>query len=313
MISLFNIPNYTIDTSRFSNLLHDGVVGELEENFAQYVGAKYACSANSASSLLFLSLIKYKETIDIPSTMPIVVPNVIVTSGNRVRFYNDTDWVGHCYHLHDNIFDSAQEVRRNQYQDLQDDNAVVIFSFYPTKPVGGCDGGMVVSNNKKLIDYYKTMTMNGTSLAMNNWERKHTVAGYKMHCNSIQAFVANENLKKLDQKNDILDEIKHAYNRALGYNNRSRHLYRIRVSANKEFIDKMKEVGIQCGVHYEHCHNKPPFFDGEVQSPCECMGDCVCLLPSEIESQSTVTLPFHENLTQADIKKVIKYALDSGA
>ena len=304
MISLFNIPNYTIDTSQFSHMLHDEVVGKLEENFAQYVGAKYACTANSASSLLFLSLIKYNEIIDIPSTMPIVVPNAIITAGNQVRFYNDINWVGHCYHLHDNIFDSAQEVRKNQYHDLNNDNAVVIFSFYPTKPVGGCDGGIVVSNNKEYIDYYKTMTMNGTNFAVNNWDRQHAAAGYKMHCNSLQAFIANENLKKLDHKNDVLDEIRIAYNQSLGYNNTSRHLYRIRVKSNQEFIGKMKKNGIQCGVHYEHCHDKPAFADAEIQSTCG-----YGLSSSERESKSTVSLPFHENLTQTDIRKVIKYAL----
>ena len=306
MVELFNIPQLKIDTANFTHLLHDEVVCELEDNFAEYVGAKYACTANSASSLLFLSLLKYKEIIDIPSTMPIVVPNAIVTSGNKVRFYNDTDWVGHCYHLHDNIFDSAQEVRRNQYQDLKNDDAVVIFSFYPTKPVSGCDGGVVVSNNKDLIEYYKTMTMNGTSFAMDNWDRKHTVAGYKMHCSSIQAFVANENLKKIDQKNDILDEISCAYNRTLGYNNKSRHLYRIRVRNNKEFIQYMKSNGIQCGVQYAHCHGKPAFAESEVHQPSESM------LKSEKESHSTVSLPFHENLTKLEIERVAKYALDSG-
>lgn len=305
MISLFHIPSYTIDTSRFSHVLHDEVVGELEENFAQYVGAKYACSANSASSLLFLSLIRYKEIIDVPSTIPIVVPNAVVTAGNRVRFYDDIDWVGHCYHLHDNIFDSAQEVRRNQYQDLNNDNAVVIFSFYPTKPVGGCDGGMVVSNNKAFIDYYKTMTMNGTSLVRDSWDREHITAGYKMHCNSLQAFVANENLRKIDQKNDTLDEISSVYNHRLGYNNTSRHLYRIRVRNNRQFISEMKNNGVQCGIHYEHCHNKSAFSDTEIQSECECGDTCVCLSNSERESKSTVSLPFHENLNKQDIDKVV--------
>ena len=64
MIELFNIPSYIIDTSKFSNLLHDEIVQEFECRFAEYIGAKYACSANSASSLLFLSLIKYNETIN---------------------------------------------------------------------------------------------------------------------------------------------------------------------------------------------------------------------------------------------------------
>ena len=50
MIQLFNINTHIIDTSEFSNLLHDEVVIELENKFAQYVGAKYACSVNSATN-----------------------------------------------------------------------------------------------------------------------------------------------------------------------------------------------------------------------------------------------------------------------
>ena len=237
MINLFNIPQHKIDTANFSSLVHDKIVDELEENFARYVGAKYACTANSASSLLFLALKTYTNTIiSIPSTIPIVVPNVIANTGNKIRFYDDTEWVGKCYRLHGNIFDSAQEVTRNQYSKLCNDNSIMIFSFYPTKPVGSCDGGIVVSNNKKNIDYFKTMTINGTVLKKNSWSRKQICAGYKMHCNSIQAYIANENLKKLDEKNSILDKINASYNDAFDYNNNSRHLYRIRVDNNLEFV-----------------------------------------------------------------------------
>lgn len=293
MINLFNINNYTIDTSKFNNLLHDDVVQEFECAFAEYIGAKYACSANSASSLLFLSLLKYNTTIQIPSTIPPVVPNVVINTGNRIRFYNDINWVGSAYHLHENIFDSAQEVSKNQYEDYANDNALVIFSFYPTKPVGGCDGGMIVSNNKDAIGWYRMMVLNGMNHSNNNWDRKQIAAGYKMHGNSIQAHVAYENLKKLDHKNNRLDEICGHYNDKLGYNNTSRHLYRIRVSDNAKFIDMMKKEGIVCGVHYRHCHNKS--FYG-----------CTDPLPiSERESKQTVSLPFHEKLSKNDINKVI--------
>ena len=56
MIQLFNVNNYIIDTSEFSNLLHDEVVIKFEETIANYVGAKYACSINSATNAIFLSL-----------------------------------------------------------------------------------------------------------------------------------------------------------------------------------------------------------------------------------------------------------------
>ena len=55
MINLFNINTYKIDTANFTHLSHDKVVEEFEYRFAEYVGADFACSANSASSLLFLA------------------------------------------------------------------------------------------------------------------------------------------------------------------------------------------------------------------------------------------------------------------
>ena len=294
MINLFNINNYTIDTNRFSNLLHDDIVQDFECTFAEYVGAKYAAFANSASSLLFLSLLGKNATIKIPSTIPPVVPNVIVNTNNKIQFYDDIEWVGHQYHLHDNIYDSAQEVTGGQYKKLNDPNALVIFSFYPTKPVGGCDGGMIVSDNKETIDWYRMMVLNGMNHSSNNWERKQIAAGYKMHGNSIQAYVANENLKKLNHKNERLDEVRDLYNKQLGYENTSRHLYRIRVKDNATFIQMMKKEGIVCGIHYEHCHDKPFYnFSGTLDK-------------SKVESTQTVSIPYHEELTQHDINKVIK-------
>ena len=295
MISLFSINDYQIDTSKFSNLLHDPIVHKFEQSFAEYVGAKYACSANSASSLLFLSLVNLNTTIRIPSTIPPVVPNVIINSGNKIEFYDDIEWVGGSYKLHENIIDSAQEVTRNQYKTHGDPLAQMIFSFYPTKPVGGCDGGMVVSDDKDTIDWYKMMTLNGMHFSENNWDRKHVAAGYKMHATSIQAYIANENLKKLDKKNERLDEISVAYNAAFRYNNTSRHIYRVRVNNNKQFIEEMKQCGIVCGIHYGHCHNKP-FYGWEGDLPA-----------SEKESLETVSLPFHEKLTDRDIREVIKH------
>jgi perosamine synthetase len=295
MINLFHINNYNIDTSTLGNLLHGPIVTEFEENFASYVGAKYACSANSASSLLFLSLLKYNTTIRIPSTMPIVVPNIIVNTGNKIEFYDDVDWVGSYYNLHDNIFDSAQQVSRNQYTDLGDDGAVMVFSFYPTKPVGGCDGGMVVSNNKETIEWYRTMTLNGVSFDEDNWNRVQRVAGYKMHSTSIQAYIANENLKRLDAKNERLEQISKIYNNHFGLSHTSKHLYRINVRDNRAFLENMKSVGISCGIHYEHCHDKKFYnWTGGV-------------LPlSEAESITTASLPFHEMLTDTDIETVIQ-------
>ena len=94
--------------------------------------------------------------------MPPVVPNAIINSGNKLEFYDDVDWVGNMYKLHSGIWDSAQRVSRDQYPQVAKGTDVMIFSFYPTKPIGGCDGGMIVSDNKYTIDKYRAMVLNGT-------------------------------------------------------------------------------------------------------------------------------------------------------
>ena len=57
------------------------------------------------------------------------------------------------------------------------------------------------------------------SYSENNWERVHSSAGHKMHWNSLSAYIANENLKKLNEKYEILDDIRATYNQEFGYQN----------------------------------------------------------------------------------------------
>jgi len=303
MINLFHIPEYTIGTSEFSHLLHDEIIEEFERSFAKYVGAKYACFANSASSLIYLALKGLNTTVKIPSIMPPVVPNAIINSGNKLEFYDDVDWVGNMYKLHSGIWDSAQRVSRDQYPQVAKGTDVMIFSFYPTKPIGGCDGGMIVSDNKYTIDKYRAMVLNGTKPSENSWERKQIMFGYKMHGNSIQARIAYENFKKLDDKKHKINDIRNAFNLALGYNNLSLHLYRIRVKDNNNFVEQMKQAGIQCGVHYKAFHKSPLLKNVVKYKP---------MPKSELEEKQTVSIPFHENLTKQNIEYIIEHVKKLG-
>ena len=290
MINLFNIPNYTIDTSKFSHYLHGDIVEEFESNFREYVGAKYSCSINSATNAIFLSLLNKNTTINIPSMIPPVVCNAILTSGNKIDFTDNTDWVGDSYILHEfedyKIIDSAQKVDLNQFKKEANDGDLMIFSFYPTKPVGSSDGGIIVSNDKEKIKWFKEATMNGMSYSHNNWDRKIKFPGFKMYMNSIQCYIANENLKLLDYKKRKLKKIRDFYNSELGYNNTSDHLYRIKVGDNKKFIKYMGEKSIVCGIHYDALHLNPIYNNWFKYS----------LPKSNKESKQTASIPFHEDL-----------------
>lgn len=300
MIQLFSIPNHIIDTSKFTNLLHDKVVREFEERFAEYVGAKYAVSFNSATSAIFL-IFKYLSTTKrawVPSIIPPVVPNAIINAGCKCAFTDNSKWVGSWYRiitLEDfDVVDSAQDVTRGNFKRVCNPEDLMIFSFYPTKPVGGCDGGMVVSNDLDKIERLREASMNGMSNEVNNWERKVSSIGWKMYMNAIQAHIALQNLYKLDDKKDKLLYIREVYNNVFGLDNTSEHLYRVRVDDNRRFIEFAKKRGVVCGVHYEALHNNSLY------------GDHGGIDHVDRESKQMVSIPFHENLSLNDIDTVIE-------
>ena len=204
--NLFNINNYTIDTSKFTHLLNDSVKYEFEKKFAEYVGASYACSASSASILLYIASKFLTTSIPakslsqhpffLPSMLPPAVANIVHHLGVPCVWTDNVDWVGKAYTLFDankamkctgcpktqqqnfpKIIDSSQEVRRNQFSEDATPEDIMIFSFYPTKPVGGMDGGMMVTNDARAAAYFKTVTNLGNKDDSHNYpdEQKEQV------------------------------------------------------------------------------------------------------------------------------------------
>jgi dTDP-4-amino-4,6-dideoxygalactose transaminase len=230
--------------------------------------------------------------------IPPVVLNAIITSGNRYEFYDDVDWVGGSYLLHDfgdyKVIDSAQKLEKNQFKNECNPNDLMVFSFYPTKPVGSCDGGMIVSDDYDKIMFLKEMALNGMSFSENNWERKIKFAGYKMYMNTIQCDIALKNFKQYGDKLNKLSEVKEIYNDRLNYSNTSNHLYRIDVKDRTKFIDFMKKNGISCGIHYEALHLHTVYKLNDMGLPL-----------SEEKSKTTVSIPFNEVLTNENILTII--------
>jgi dTDP-4-amino-4,6-dideoxygalactose transaminase len=228
-----------------------------------------------------------------------VVLNAIITSGNTCEFVDNVDWVGNSYILHDfgdyKIVDSAQKLEKNQFNQECNPQDLLIFSFYPTKPVGSVDGGLIVSNDLDKINYLKELSFNGMSFAKNAWERKTKFPGYKMYMNSIQCDIALRNFNLYENKIKRLAEIRDLYNSKLGYKNTSNHLYRINLKNRDSFLNYMKNNNVNCGIHYKALHDKE------------------YLPKSNFESINTISLPFHEKLSDFEINYIInliKYFID---
>ena len=299
MINLFHLNEHIINSGDYSNLLHDKIVDEFEGEITSYVDAKYAVTFNSATSAIFLALQNKNITIRVPSMIPPVVLNAIITSGNDYEFTDDIDWVGDSYVLHDfgdyKIVDSAQKLQKGQFKKECNDDDLMVFSFYPTKPVGSCDGGMIVSNNWEKIKTLKEIALNGMTYSHNNWERKIQVVGYKMYMNSIQADIALRNFKLYPSKLNELSRVRSLYNKELGLNNTSDHLYRINVDDRVSFMGYMKANGVGTGIHYEASHLHPVY--KKLKSICPL---------SEENTKKTISIPFNERLTNSDILFIIK-------
>jgi len=325
MIKLFDVPKCTINLSHFDNILHDKVVRQFEQKFANYVGARHACSFNSASSAIFLALrmiadscpAMLEKKIQVPSTIPPVVPNTIINAGYELEFNNNVQWIGNHYTLANfgsfRIIDSAQAVYRETFKQHMPQD-LMVFSFYPTKPVGGIDGGMIVSDDSSKIEYLRKMSMNGTDQAINSWERSLTSIGWKMYMNSAQAQVACYQLELLDERQHLLDRIRSKYRTAFEDSRFDRygtiiatekqngyHLYRIAVANNDHFISKAKADGICCGIHYRALHNHPTY------SKYAGSGVSGQFTISNMVHMHSASIPFHAGLEDEDIVKVINF------
>ncbi len=302
MINLFHFNYHKINTGDFNHILHGNIVNTVEEKIANFVGAKYGVGINSATNALFLSILNKKKDITIPTMIPPVVCNAVVTSGNNLLFNDDTEWVGDSYVFakFDNckIVDSAQKLEKNQFKKECNDNDLMIFSFYPTKPLGGVDGSIIVSNDKDKIEYIRTLAYNGMSQEKNSWDRKQSLPGYKFYLPAINASIINENFKEYDDKLYKLKVVREYYNYKFNLNNSSDHLYRINVKNRNKLIELLKENKVSYGIHY-NCQHKT-----------KCFKQDIVLKNSEKESEKTISIPFHEELKLKDQKFIINLVED---
>jgi len=105
----------------------------------------------------------------------------------------------------------------------------------------------------------------------------------------------NNNFERYDKKMGVLDKLVDIYNRELGYENTSKHLYRIEVLDNEKFIQNMRNAGIVCGIHYPALHINPIYNEGK---------EFDCPKSKKLEKR-TVSLPMNESLSFLQIEYIV--------
>jgi len=233
-----------IDALRNESFVNGESVSKFEEQFARYIGTKYAVSVNSGNSALQLSLM----ALDISNNSKVATPtNSFIASANCIRMTNarpiltDIDVrdggidIGSItekvdavipVHIYGNPcdFDSVKTFAEEQKIPIIEDacqahgaiyknekvgslSDVGCFSFYPTKnmTVGG-DGGMSTTNNEEVADKIRSIRDNGRK-TKNEFDK----LGFTMRLNTINAAIGIIQLKHLDEKNSRRREIVSIY------------------------------------------------------------------------------------------------------
>ena len=281
-------------------------VARLEEEFADYVGSQYAVALNSCTNSLYLSLCYCRfpyNSVRIPSMMVPLVANEIIHAEYTPYFVDNVEWIGSSYSLENTpIIDSAHEVISLNKEAF--DNRIICYSFYPTKPVCGADGGMICTNEKEWAEWFRKARYFGFggagTICKNSWEYEPEFIGWKMNMTDVQAAIALTQLRNLPKNHKRMEQIRRLYNAELGYNRTSHYLYRINVKKRDRFIEYMANNGIECGVHYKPLHMMKPY----QKYPRDDMSK------TEAEYKTTVSLPYHTSLSDEDVWYIVEKIKD---
>jgi perosamine synthetase len=328
-----------IDALRNESFVNGESVSKFEEEFARYIGTKYAVSVNSGNSALQISLM----ALDISTDSKVATPtNSFIASANCIRMTNAqpiltdidtrdggidvnsiTEKVDAVIpvHIYGNPcdFDSVKTFAEEQKIPIIEDacqahgatyknkkvgslSDVGCFSFYPTKnmTVGG-DGGMSTTNNEEVADKIRSIRDNGRK-TKNEFDK----LGFTMRLNTVNAAIGRIQLKHLDEKNSRRREIVSIYKEnliedcILPENENGKSVYH-QIVIRHENRDKIREELTNNDIGSAIYYEKPIHLQ-----PLYLEYDCK-LPNSEKFAKEVLSLPSYPSLTNDQLLEICEH------
>ncbi len=193
---------------------------------------------------------------------------------------------------------------------------ICCFSFHAMKPLPVNRGGFITTNDDKIAERIRDQSWFGirgntferSSQKRYKWDYDVRELGFNYEGNDLLAAIAIEQLPYLDQDVETRLSLAQFY-----YDNLSKienirieppvkgssyYFQPVFVKRRNEFVEKMSEAGIECGMHYKMNYNYKVIRDSLVNSNEKFeKGD---------EYDSTeLTLPFGVHLTEFDQKYIV--------
>ncbi|MCX6779488.1 MAG: DegT/DnrJ/EryC1/StrS family aminotransferase [Candidatus Magasanikbacteria bacterium] len=183
------------------------------------------------------------------------------------------------------------------------------YSFFPSKNLGAYgDGGMIVTDNKKIMEKIKLLKNHGSS---SKDKYKNLILGINSRLDSIQAAILRVKLKHLNKWMEEKRKKAAVYNKELSAvkkiilpqvlinNKHTYHQYSIRVIEERNDLHNfLQQAGIPTMIYYSlPLHLQPAF---------KYLGYKKGDFPnSEMVSQEVLSLPLYPEFSQAEQKLVI--------
>jgi perosamine synthetase len=191
-----------------------------------------------------------------------------------------------------------------------------IFSFYPNKQITTGEGGMILTNNKRIADLCQSMANQGRKIKGGKW-LEHIQLGYNYRMPEVCAAIGIAQLNRINEILKKREMVARMYNEKLkdfaeveipyiAPNVKiSWFVYVIKLSKryskkNRDrVIKEMEKRGIQCSNYFQSIHLQP-FYR-------KMFGYKIGDFPiAESVSQRTIALPFYNNLKEREINYVVK-------
>ena len=191
-----------------------------------------------------------------------------------------------------------------------------IFAFYPNKQITTGEGGMILTNNKKIADFCKSSANQGRKVLDGKW-LEHIMLGYNYRLDEMSCALGVCQMQRIKEILGKRKKVAELYNKKLRDiegleipyikpgNKLSWFVYVVKLpeklSGKKRdnIIKKMEEKGVQCSNYFQTIHLQP-FYKKEFDYK---EGDFPV---AESISKTTLALPFYGNLTEKEIDFVVK-------
>lgn len=195
------------------------------------------------------------------------------------------------------------------------------FSFYPTKNFTTIEGGMILTNSKKLSNYVSRARNHGITRTLDNrfssglpWDYDIEDSGFNFRLDEIRSTLGLSQMRRLNKFNNLRKKVAKYYDSKLSHipgiviptssknNENSYHLYIIRVT--KDFpvtrnilFKKLLKHGIRTSVHYKPL-NKFSLFKKTAKS-------YATLKNSNLLYDEILSLPMYPTLSKSNQDLVI--------